>query len=693
MKSMKWAVQHGGRAAAVGFLGLGLICGAVAQNSSSSSQIPAENSRQQDSTQPQPSEQTGTQGKVLFSRGTDTLTRVQPAQPRSTDVLGQGQKDPLGVTDAERSALTFTAYDLDLHLAPASSGISARAGLTVKNDAAAPLNRLVLQITSSTHWEAFSSAGKPLKFVSRLVDTDADHTGAVQEAVVTLPNPLEPGASMNLTALYSGAIKLSAERLERIGAPAEQARAEDWDAIATDGTALRGFGNVIWYPGAAPPVFLGDAAKLFDSVGRTKLREQDATIRLRLSVEYVGEAPDAVFFCGRGQQMKAIVDNPNMPAADAPGIATATFEAARLGFRTPDLFVTTRAAVDAGPPDDPGLISAVTDHDAAIASYTAAAAQVSPLLKMWLGPGTQRPLTILDDAGQPFEDDALLVRPMRTESAATLAPSLAHSLTHAWIRSRWEWIDEGLPQFMALLWTERTRGRDAAVADLQDAARPLAIAEPEATSSDSSTLNSQPARSPQPYSSSASDSAAEPAAGQPLIAASSDLFYRTKAANVWWMLRDLTGDAALQQALETYRSDPKLDESAEGMEQAIEKASHKDLRWFFNDWVYRDRGMPDLTIVNVTPSQLESRNGLPAGWLVAVDVHNDGYAVADVPVTVRSANGTQTVRLRIPGQSSASTRIVFAGTPEQVQVNDGSVPETRTSVHTRELMPAGTSVR
>ena len=46
--------------------------------------------------------------------------------------------DPLKVTDAERDALTFTAYDLDVHLTPASAGISVRAGVTVRNDGAAP---------------------------------------------------------------------------------------------------------------------------------------------------------------------------------------------------------------------------------------------------------------------------------------------------------------------------------------------------------------------------------------------------------------------------------------------------------------------------------------------------------------------------------------------------------------------------
>jgi hypothetical protein len=155
------------------------------------------------------------------------------------------------------------------------------------------------------------------------------------------------------------------------------------------------------------------------------------------------------------------------------------------------------------------------------------------------------------------------------------------------------------------------------------------------------------------------------------------------------MLRGIVGDEALKQALQAYRSDPKLDRDPEGFEQTLEKFTHKDVRWLFNDWVYHDRGLPDLRIVNVTPSQLESSNGLPAGWLIAVDVHNDGYAEAEVPVTIRSSTGSETQRMRIPGRSSASRRIVFANTPEQVEVNDGTVPETQTSIHVRQLVLPG----
>jgi aminopeptidase N len=235
---------------------------------------------------------------------------------------------------------------------------------------------------------------------------------------------------------------------------------------------------------------------------------------------------------------------------------------------------------------------------------------------------------MLDHPGQPFEDDALLVRPMRAADPATLArslaPSLAHSLTHAWIHSTHPWIDEGLAQFMALVWTERTHGRAAALAALQDAAPALALAEPEVPVSAEDRPASLPSSSPTPAPSVS-------VAGESLAAATGDLFYRTKAAAVWWMLRAIVGDEALKQALQAYRSDARLDLDPEGLERAIEKSSGKDLRWFFSDWVYRDRGLPDLTIAAVTPSQLESRAGLPAGWLVAVEVRNDGYAAAEVP--------------------------------------------------------------
>jgi hypothetical protein len=611
-------------------------------------------------------------GKVLFSRDANSPEAQPTVSPNpATPTPAPAQSDPLAVTDAERSAITFTAYDLDVHLTPASAAISVRAGLTLRNDSPTPLTRLILQISSSLHWDALSTRSltsgptTPLPFAARLIETDADHTGAMTEAVVTLPQPLAPGASVSLTALYSGAILPSAERLTRIGAPDDQALAADWDSISPSLTALRGFGNVLWLPASAPPVFLGDGAKLFQSVGNSRLRNSVATVRLRLAVEYTGDPPDAAFFCGLRQPLAAISDNANLPAAESPGVASTLFDAQPLGFRSPSLFVTDRPPSQTGTPANPALIAAVIDHYDALPAYSAAAALVEPLLTDWLGVQPLATLSVIDHPGQPFEDDALLVRPMRAAGPATLAPALVHSLTHVWIHSSHPWIDEGLAQFLSLLWTERTAGRATALTELQDAARPLALAEPE--DPDSASATGSPA-------------------GSSLADATGDIFYRAKAAAVWWMLRSIVGDDALKQALQTYRLDPTLDRDPTGLQHALEKASHKDLRWFFDDWVYRDRGLPDLSIVSVTSSQLESRAGLPAGWLIAVEVRNDGYAAAEVPVTVRSSTASETQRLRIPGRSSASTRIVFAGTPAEVEVNDGGVPETQSSLHTRQLL-------
>lgn len=604
--------------------------------------------------EPQTTDQTPPQGKVLFNRNQDSPEVEKKAKP------AEGQAN-VEVSDAERASLIFTAYDLDVHLIPAESRLAVHAGLTVRNSGNEALKRLVFQISSSLQWESFGvqSEGRvlPLQFVVHTIDTDADHTGKATEAVVTLAQALPPGASLDLTSFYSGEVTLSAERLERIGAPLDKAAEADWDQISPERTALRGFGNVLWYPTAAAPVFLGDGAKLFQSVGQNKLQQADATVHLRLTVEYVGDAPDAVFFCGRREQLVKVSENQNLPVAESPGVATAEFSQRRLGFRAPSLFITDRA----GTVTDNSLISAVTDHYDALPNYGAAATKVQPLLTEWLGTGPLGMLTILDHAGQPFEDDALLVAPIRASTPEELELPLAHSLSHAWFGSSHVWLDEGVAQLMSLLWIEQAQGREVALQRLQQEANTLALAEPALTAT-----------------------ATPSGEGQSLIRASDEIYYRTKAAAVLWMLRSIVGDAALQQALQAYRND-KLDNDPKEFQRVLEHSAKRDLTWFFEDWVYRDRGLPDLSIASVTPRALEKIGNKGAGWLVAIEVKNDGDAAAEVPVTLRSGTLTSTQRLRIAGRSSASTRMVFEGTPTEVIVNDGTVPEMTAMIHTRQI--------
>ena len=169
----------------------------------------------------------------------------------------------------------------------------------------------------------------------------------------------------------------------------------------------------------------------------------------------------------------------------------------------------------------------------------------------------------------------------------------------------------------------------------------------------------------------------------------SDAFLRLKAAFVFWQLRAILGDELFSQSLTAFRHslalNPSFDRDPTSFQKSIEKTSKRDLGWFFEDWVYHDKGLPDLTIVQANPRALPFKAGKSGGYIVAVEVRNDGDVVADVPVTVRAGTLFATERLQIPAHGSASTRVVFEGTPESVEVNDGSVPELRSTSHVLEF--------
>ena len=589
-------------------------------------------------------------------------TKPQDAKAPAAKTKDEEDDPRFSISDAERSALTFTAYDLDLHLVPARSHLIMHAKFSVRNDGKEPLKRLAVQVSSSLQWERFVLAGSAvaLPFVQHAINTDADHTGGAREAILTLPEAVPVGGVVTLSAFYSGELAESGGRLERIGAPADEAERADWDKVSAEGTWLRGFGNVLWYPVAAAPVFLGDGAKLFQTVGSTKLRQAAATVRLRLTIEYEGDAPKWAYFCGRREPLTAVTEDVSAPVVSAPGVASAEFAEQTLGFRVLSLFVPEGSLRLAEGP----VLSILSESEDAVARYAKAEEQVQPLLADWLGAAPLQPLSIVDHEGQPFEDRALLVASMAGVDAQGIEGVLAHSLAHSWFHSSHEWLDEGVAQFMGWLWLEQNRGREFAEQQMRQQATALALVEP----------------------------AGGTAAGQPLIDARDEVYYRTKAAEVLWMLRSIVGDAPLKAALQNYRKSGKRDEDAKEFQRVLEAASHKDLGWFFADWVYQDKGLPDLSIVSVSPRELTAKDGR-GGFLVAVEVRNDGDAGAEVPVTVRAEGKsgalTATERLRIAGRSSASTRILFEGTPSEVVVNDGSVPEMGNSVHVRQVVKAG----
>jgi hypothetical protein len=59
---------------------------------------------------------------------------------------------------------------------------------------------------------------------------------------------------------------------------------------------------------------------------------------------------------------------------------------------------------------------------------------------------------------------------------------------------------------------------------------------------------------------------------------------------------------------------------------------------------------------------------------------------------VRSESNSVTQRVLVPARGKAVQRLLIEGKPTEVQVNDGTVPETQASVHiTRLGEPSGTS--
>jgi hypothetical protein len=149
------------------------------------------------------------------------------------------------------------------------------------------------------------------------------------------------------------------------------------------------------------------------------------------------------------------------------------------------------------------------------------------------------------------------------------------------------------------------------------------------------------------------------------------------------MLRDVAGDQTLSAALRAYNpaNDLAKDTGRSSFERLLELAGdRRDLSWFFADWVDADKGLPDLTIDSVFPSTAQNGN-----WLVTVNISNAGYAAAEVPVTVLSGSSSVTQRVRVPAHGKAVQRILILDKPTQVEVNDGTIPETQASVHITKL--------
>ncbi len=148
----------------------------------------------------------------------------------------------------DREAFTITKYDLQVRLEPEQHRLGARGKITLRNDSGQAQKVAALQISSSLNWRSIRVDGKAVQFVSQPFTSDIDHTGALSEAIVTLPVEIKPKDSVEIEIGYEGVILLDTTRLARVGVPDGIAKHSSWDHIGAAFAAVRGAGNVTWYP-------------------------------------------------------------------------------------------------------------------------------------------------------------------------------------------------------------------------------------------------------------------------------------------------------------------------------------------------------------------------------------------------------------------------------------------------------------
>ena len=534
----------------------------------------------------------------------------------------------------DREAFTFTKYDLEVHVDPDLQRLGVRGTITLRNDSPMPQKIAVLQISSSLGWRSIKAGSKQLQFVSQTYSSDIDHTGELSEAIVTLPEAVAPQATVALEIAYEGVIVLDATRLTRIETPEAQANSSDWDEISAKFTAVRGAGYVTWYPIATEAGSFSEGNGVFEIVGRWKSREAASTMHLQFATPSEGEEPPELLVnattCPTALEVK------NQFVADCTyqsmGLVVPTFVIANYE-------VVERAAV---------AVHFLRGHNGAATSYADAAEKVVPLITEWFGSphGKAQTADLADSDAAPFESGLFLLTPLTGTDPKLAGLAAAHQLTHAAFSSPRPWINEGLAHFAQALYLEQQSGRRAALDYMGLHRSAFSAAENEKTNvprSDDEVNHS-------------------------LVNTSVEELYRSKAMCVWWMLREMIGDAALKKALASYRADQ--DKEPSYMQRLIQAQTKRDLEWFFDDWVYRDRRLPDFKIESAFV-----RKTLPGAYVLTVTVANLGAAGAEVPVTVRFTGGEATQRLVVRGKSNAVIRFEVAKAPEEVSVNDGSVPE------------------
>ncbi len=529
----------------------------------------------------------------------------------------------LAATALDRQAFTFTNYNLKVKLDPAKQGFAVSGSLQARNDSATPQKNLVLQISGTLAWTSVRVGDHEVAWVQQPYTSDIDHSGSLSEAILTLPAPVLPGASLTIEFEYGGTIPLNTGRLLRVNTPGTYAARTDWDRISESFTAVRGLGYVAWYPVAMEAVSLNDGPAVWDGVADWNRRQRNSGMKASFTVPV-------------GTQLVSNADSQSVTGDETE----LTYQS--IGLHVPTFVLAAFQKIER----DGMTVYHLPEHTQTARDYVNAAEKVAPQITDWFGPQKSK-LVVIELPDQdvlPYDDGSpFFFTPLLNIQPAAIELMMGHQLVHTILSSPRPWIEEGLGYLGQLLVREKQAGRDAALELLDQFNAPLADVE---------------------------KAALEAGKPQPLATSNDQLLYRAKSAFVWFMLRDMVGDDALSAALRKYQ--PQADTQPAYMQSLIESQMKPkgNLESFFDDWVYRDKGLADFRIDSVYP-----RATLGTNYVVTVTVENLGEAGANATVLVSSTKGQRAEHVWVAGKGKAVIRVSYPDVPEKVRVNEGSVPE------------------
>src|SRR5581483_3339043 len=457
----------------------------------------------------------------------------------------------------DRNAFTFTNYNLNVRVEPDQQRLAVRGRVTLRNDSSTPQKNAVLQISSSLDWRSIQVEGKPVQFVSQPYASDIDHTGALSEAIVTLPIAVAPKASIDINVGYEGVIVLDTTRLKRIGVPDDVAKHSDWDQISPSFSAVRGVGYIAWYPVAMDAANLSEGNSAFEILGRWKARHAESSMSVVFS-----STSDKVEFSGTPS---AFAITPELPGK------LSVFSMVRFGRSVPAFTILAGGRVE-----EQGRISIhyLAGHESAAEDYLALLGTINDATGHFgRYSGKLQVFDLPEGDYSPFVTESMALVPLNTPIKPEVELSLAYASAKTNNIFQRAWAADGLAHFEQAAYLEQKSGRNAALKYMGQ--RLPLVLEGEKNA-------------PAPAAATSANS---------LLEYVDESFCGAKAMYVWWMLRDMLGrDTPLTLSID-YRVDADRQDPSY-IQHLLERHSKRDLQWFFDDWVYHDHGLPDFRVAS-----------------------------------------------------------------------------------------------